>query len=405
MPVAGDCYMAPPGHGARHGICNRPVECLWCHADRPQPVTKISQRLILVARFRARCHGPPSAIWQTRGATAVPPIQRDSVCEQCHLSGEQRVLNPGKTFADFRPGMELEAVFSVYVGDGGADAELGGRFKVVSHFEQLKRSKCYQATGEAMWCGTCHSPHEKPEDRASYYRARCLGCHDQAALVETHAEPADDCTACHMARRRSHDSGHSAFTDHLIARRPTAEPEGEEVAPRLRAWREPSDKTLAVRNLGLAYLEIGRRKEREDYLDEGASLLARLAQGGQLDAEGLKELAGVLMLKQAPPEAGLKQLGVQLMRDALQQEPHDAEYHRSLAAALWQIGEDKEAVELLNQAIELDPRVRSAYRVLAEIHEEAERLGLALETWERYLELAPQSLSAKTAVSKLREQQ
>ena len=163
--------------------------------------------------------------------------------------------------------------------------------------------------------------------------------------------------------------------------------------------------TMAARNLGLAYLEIGRRKKREDYLDEGASLLARLAQGGRLDSEGLRELGGVLMLKQAPPDAGLKQLAVQLMRDALQQKPGDAEYHRSLAAALWQIGEDKQAVELLNQAIELDPRVRSAYRVLAEIHEEAERLGLALETWERYLELVPQSLSAKTAVSKLREQQ
>ncbi len=156
---------------------------------------------------------------------------------------------------------------------------------------------------------------------------------------------------------------------------------------------------------GLAYLDIGRRIEREDYLDEGASLLAGPAQAGRLDPEGLRELGGVLMLKQAPPEAGFKQLGVQLMRDALQQKPADAEYHRSLAAALWQIGEDKEAVELLNQAIELDPRVRSAYRVLAEIHEEAERPALALETWERYLMLAPQSLSAKTAAAKLKERQ
>jgi len=115
-----------------------------------------------------------------------------------------------------------------------------------------------------MWCGTCHSPHEKPVDTVSYYRARCLGCHDQAVVAETHAEPADDCVSCHMTRRQSRDSGHSAFTDHLIARRPTAKPEGVEAAPRLRAWREPPDKTLATRNLGLAYLEIGRRKERED---------------------------------------------------------------------------------------------------------------------------------------------
>jgi len=227
----------------------------------------------------------------------------------------------------------------------------------------------------------------------------------KAVVAETHAEPADDCVSCHMAGWQSRDSGHSAFTDHWIQRRPSAQPEGEEAAPRLRAWREPADKTLAARNLGLAYLEIGTRQKREDYLDEGASLLARLAQGGQLDSEGLRELGGVLMLKQAPPEAGFKPLAVQLMRDALRQKPDDAEYHRSLAAALWQIGEDKEAVDLLNQAIRLDPPVRSAYRVLAEIHQEARRPGLAIETWERYLELAPQSLSAKTAVSKLKERQ
>ena len=159
------------------------------------------------------------------------------------------MLNPGKTFADFQPGMELEAVFSVYVGDGGDDTELGGRFKVVSHFEQLKRSRCYQATGETMWCGTCHSPHEKPRDAVSYYRMRCLGCHDQTALAETHPEPADDCVSCHMARRHSRDSGHSAFTDHRIARSPSVESEGSDVPPRLRAWREPPERTLAARNL------------------------------------------------------------------------------------------------------------------------------------------------------------
>ena len=205
---------------------DRPVlqECLWCHAGRPRPVP-FSRNRYVDPVFEAevisceRCHGPPArhlakpSTETIINPTKLPPILRDSVCEQCHLSGEQRILNPGKTFGNFQPGMELEEVFSVYVNDYGTATATAGRFKVVSHFEQLKLSRCYQKTGDQMWCGTCHSPHEKPREPASYYRSRCLSCHGEA-LLGKHAKPAEDCVACHMARRHSHDGGHSAFTDH-----------------------------------------------------------------------------------------------------------------------------------------------------------------------------------------------
>jgi hypothetical protein len=66
---------------------------------------------------------------------------RDSVCEQCHLSGRARVLNSGRTFADFTPDKRLEEVFTVYC-DALPEGGPQGRLKVISHPEQLAASAC-----------------------------------------------------------------------------------------------------------------------------------------------------------------------------------------------------------------------------------------------------------------------
>ena len=58
----------------------------------------------------------------------LPSRPRDSVCEQCHLSGEARIPHPGRRVADFRPGQALEEVFSVYVFDTSEDIAAGGAF-------------------------------------------------------------------------------------------------------------------------------------------------------------------------------------------------------------------------------------------------------------------------------------
>ena len=390
---------------------DRPVlnECLWCHAGRPKPVPFTQNRyrdpvLELEVISCDRCHGPTERHLESPSSETIvnpaklPPSERDSVCEQCHLGGEERVLNPGRTFGDFQPGMQLEDVFSVYVEDFGM-AEVG-RFKVVSHAEQLSLSKCYEASGERMWCGTCHSPHQKPENPPAYYRARCLECHGEA-LVSRHSEPVDDCVSCHMIRRPSYDSGHSAFTDHLIARLPRSSSEPGRDSERVRAWRDPGDPGLAQRNLGLAYVRLGERKSREDYMDEGASLLAQLVQIDALDPEGLAALGGVLLSKKAPPEAGLKELAAELLQRAMLEAPVIPERYRMVAAAEWQAGNTSRAIDLLERAIELDPQNRAAYQILSRIHQESGRRREAIQAWSRYLELIPQSVSARKALQEL----
>lgn len=145
----------------------------------------------------------------------------------------------------------------------------------------------------------------------------------------------------------------------------------------------------------MAYIDLGRRRERTDFMDEGASLLARLAQSGSLDSAGLAELGSVLIAKEAPPEAGFKPLAVQLLRDALQLAPRHPARLRALAAALWDAGDREESIEILERAIRLDPQVKAAYQVLARIYRESGEPDAAAMVWERYLELVPQSLAAR----------
>ena len=173
----------------------------------------------------------------TRGSILNPGklsgAARDSVCEQCHLTGEIRISNPGKLITDFRPGQALEDVYTTYV----AAAASGQSIKVVSHAEQLRLSKCARMSGGKLWCGSCHNPHKVPAEPVAYFREKCLGCH-AATLAKAHAAPSRDCIACHMRELPAKDGGHTAFTDHRISL-PSANDPATGEADTLTAWREP----------------------------------------------------------------------------------------------------------------------------------------------------------------------
>jgi len=157
----------------------RPVsfECLLCHSGMVKPVQGTRNRyenppVQEEGISCERCHGPGTqhAANPSRANIVNParlaPDARDSVCEQCHLQGEARILNPGKSWDDFRPGSALETIFTVFTGDSGDNSPL----RVVSQAQQLRRSLCWRKSGQRLWCATCHDPHSEPKDKAAYYR-------------------------------------------------------------------------------------------------------------------------------------------------------------------------------------------------------------------------------------------
>jgi hypothetical protein len=390
--------MAPGYETDRNPDFTRPVtaECLWCHAGKPQPVAKTLNKyerppFAEEAISCDRCHGDIAEHLKRPSAKNIinpkrlPIRARDSLCEQCHLSGEVRIANPGKQIGDFQPGEELEKTFSVYVFDTPAESGL----KVISHVQQLARSACQIKSGEKLWCGTCHDPHNKPVDLASYYRGKCQGCH--AALEKTHPKPHDDCVRCHMPARPAKDGGHTAFTDHQIQRKSQPKPATSTTPTKLLAWHEPAAE-LKTRNLGLAYLTAGERDRSAFHMDEAGRLLKEASSSFSDDPAVLTGL-GLLALRQRRTSEALP-----LFEKALKAEPSYAPYHVNLATALKEAGRVDEAISNLRRAIALDPSLEAAYRRLGEIMRDQRQSAQMRSVFESYLKFMPDNVTARIAL-------
>jgi hypothetical protein len=384
--------VAPGYEEDRHPDFSRPVtlECLLCHSGKPQPVPDTLNRY-QTPTFQAesiscdRCHGPDEA----HATNPVPgsilnPAKlrgaaRASVCEQCHLAGEVRIPNPGKSMADFQPGQSLEEAYTVYV----ASQPAGKTVKVVSHAEQLALSVCARDSGGRLWCGSCHNPHEKPADSAAYFRERCLHCHD-AMLEKSHAAPGRDCVACHMPRLAARDGGHTVFTDHRIARRP--ERRGEPIQSEdLAAWREPEPR-LRQRNLALALVAAGLQNDSAQEVIRGYRMLNQVEKEYPDDPDVLTALGGVLVRGKQPAEALRRFEKVLVLR------PVYAPYEVNAASALIAAGRKSEAVRHLERALQLDPLLQQAVELLSGLYrdqdESAKAAGIVAQ-YRREMGFAP----------------
>ncbi len=355
--------VAPGYESLDHVDFNRRVtgDCLQCHSSpAPDGLAPIACE---------RCHGPGDAhaARPSRANIVNParlgPLERGSVCEQCHLTGEARIPAPGAPA--FRPGMRLEEAVSIYVRarDG---------LRVVSHVEQLAESACAKASPQ-LWCGSCHNAHGDKID----VDARCSACH--ATRSAAHPRAAENCAGCHMPKQKAVDGLHTAFTDHRIAR-PGAPP-----APRdrqLRAWRPSPHED---RNAALALLAGGDPAEMRESFRRLSALYPRYPR----DPELLAGLGFLLFLKDQHADAA------KLLEAAIATRPGHAPYFQKLALARRAAGRKAAAVAALEDAIRFDPLDETSYFLLAETAPERR-----VETLERLLKLNPRHLAARAALGR-----
>jgi tetratricopeptide (TPR) repeat protein len=213
-------------------------ECITCHNHFPEPVEgSLNKFTYMPSGIECeRCHGPGEIHARARLAgknvdtsryidyTIVNPrdLSRDlqmDLCQRCHLQGVA-VLNEGKTFYDFKPGMRLNEVMNVFLPRFTNSHE---RFIMASQADRLRLSPCYE--GSDMTCITCHNPHHTVAETSSEeYNAICLNCHQQprqevctAPATEREAQQ-DNCVYCHMPPSGSTDIPHVNITDHNIRR-------------------------------------------------------------------------------------------------------------------------------------------------------------------------------------------
>ncbi len=336
-----------------------------------------------------RCHGSPAA----HIANPVPgsiinparlaPNLRDSVCEQCHLEGEARILNPGRDWWDFRAGQATESVFVTYLGNSAP-----GTLRAVSQSELLAQSQCARKSGGRLWCGTCHNPHAGEENRAHSVRQVCLSCHKDLIAAGPH-RAAVECVSCHMPRLRPTNVAHSAITDHRIPRIARTEaPEGGSSNAEPKAWREP-DATLVRRDLGLAYFDRAASTHSKPDLEQAYHILSRLPASERQDPTVEADLGSLLLAQ------GRADLAIELYARASAQERSNARYVYCLGVALERGGKMAEAVKEWRRSIEFDPSQPDAYLELAQFYRKAGREAESRDAIREYLRFMPQNLQLR----------
>jgi hypothetical protein len=351
-------WKSAPGYASYdYPYLTRPVlpGCLQCHASGIQRIPG-TQNAYASPPFREggvaceRCHGPGSDHIAT-GKPMVNPAklaatERDSICEQCHLSGEIRVAKPGKDDLAFRPGDRLADIVTVFVRSGSASP-----MKVTSHAENLAQSACKRASGEKLWCGTCHDPHSVPgaNEKAAYFRGKCLTCHqasDCRVPQSSRLANGDNCAACHMPRNPPSDIDHVVFTDHSIRRR--ASPPGGVL---------PADADLvpfgggaaSARDLGLAYAMVGLREQNPTYVERAFHLLQETVARGGGDALTLAYLAEFYRDRKDDAHA------LPLYEAAWRIDPTQSAVVAALGAYQMQRGNFDQAIRFWNQTLAISP--------------------------------------------------
>jgi len=349
---------ASPGYEHETEVrLNRPVDptCLSCHASRLQPIYGTQNRYADPPFLEGgvsceRCHGPGSEHVRNPAASGmVNPAklgreERDSICAQCHLTGEARIDRAGRRFAEYRPGAKLSDYVTYLVWKDRDPA-----MKVTSHVEKLAMSRCRRASGGAMWCGTCHEVHSN----ANRTQKACITCH-----AESHHRE-QNCASCHMQRSSTTDVTHGVATDHSIpgARRPVA-------APRVLVAFEG---TADDRALGLAYAELGDPRAREHLLRAQPADAAVLLRLERYDA----------VLREDPAN------GVALV---------------NLGVIYAQASRTDEAARLWERALRTNPAIEGAALNLAKIRPAAEARAIL----QRYLSFNPGSAAARAALEDIR---
>ena len=384
--------------------------CLQCHASRLQPVAGTQNRFADLPFLEGgvgceRCHGPgrnhvlKMSSGNRKGAPQIvnpsklDPARRDSVCAQCHLTGAARIARLRAKREPYRPGELLSDYSAFFVWAGSESAALS----VNSHVERLQQSLCKRASGDRLWCGSCHDPHSEPKQASEFYRARCQKCHQPSACKETAAarrKLQDDCVACHMPKSPVRDAEHAVYTDHSIPRRPRAS-EGSAAVGRLLTefWRRPAT-VEDDRDLGLAYASVAGT---DSSLRQRAIELLSKAEARRPD-----DVPVLTQLAQLHDQAGNEDLAIALCERILRLDPAQVSVAINLGTYYIQRGRTGEAVLLWADALSRNPGLTGARINLAVAQFKRGDLAAAEAALVKALEYDPDHETARKMLSGIR---
>ena len=395
--------------------------CLFCHSNQFDHVDGSENRYQQpIFRGHAigceRCHGPgelhvkqPDRVGDQApnivNPASLQPALREAVCEQCHLQGDIRIVRAGRSLTDFRPGLPLSSVESVFV-----KVDNAGKTRFFGQVEQMHESRCFRESKGKMGCISCHDPHRLPDPRekASYYRERCLSCHAERGCrlpePERMALGRDDrCIDCHMPRSPNEQVPHTATTLHMIPRfidrvesvsDPLRRPR-DRGAPLVHFHRDQldaADHAAVSRDLGIA---LAMSSQAIPGMSPGTvsrmalPLLETSVQANSADGLAWQAKGNTLWL------LGRREESLQALRTALKESPHREETLIAAGTRAAQMGKHEEALGDLERAIAINPWRADYHQVVAMIHAQRQQWNAAIEASRNSLRLNPANQEAR----------
>jgi len=184
-----------------------PQQCFGCHSTGAVNGTELKLEHLSAGVSCEACHGPGEKHLVAMKEKKVDEPQifnpgglggfdlSQSFCGTCHTSFEQAMLQPGQSGIN-------NIRFQPY---------------------RIFNSRGHNTNDPRISCLACHNPHEKLQQDAAYYDAKCLACHLTTAKetkTERRSAPAcpvstKNCASCHMPKVEL-PGMHASFTDHWI---------------------------------------------------------------------------------------------------------------------------------------------------------------------------------------------
>jgi Tfp pilus assembly protein PilF len=397
-------------------------ECMFCHNAYPD-VAPESLSYWRPQAFPAelpqgigcqRCHGPGAEHARTgTRATIVNPARlparlRNDICYECHMQPSVTMAGVrrfGRDIYSFRPGQPL-IDYAIPIDVDEAQVPRGQRFEINHHPYRLERSRCFTESEGRLSCLTCHDPHRKVVE-AAHYRKACLSCHAKPHRAS------EDCTSCHMPKRRPQDVVHTVMTDHFI-RRDVASgflaplEEREPVITRVDAGDDlyaavalarTTNSAASVRRLE-QLMAARKPAELEPYLDLAAAQLR------QRRWSALEATAKTILERDPRQELAREWLTlarVAVDRDRLAASRALAELSRPEAVFnagvfLAEAGRIKEAIAYYERALALRPNLTAAWVRLGDARRDCGDLLRAADAYREALNVDPSHVRARAAI-------
>jgi Flp pilus assembly protein TadD len=382
------CHNAYPANPSGHddagsepvfaGQLPQGIDCQRCHGPGGNHIQALKQPGAKLSDIRAAIVNP-SRLGKERAM---------EVCMQCHLETTSAPL-PGvlRRFDSgpfsYSPGEPLSTFQLSFDHAPGSGKE--GKFEIVNSVYRLRQSRCFLESKGELACTTCHDPHDIHHGQTALdaYNKVCSRCHEPSKIAVQSHPSSGNCVGCHMPKRRAEDVVHAVMTDHLIQRRPPANPLAE-FPEKHGAAREYRGEVVPYGDKDDLYTAVAQVTHKSNLEGGIPRLQSEIARQKPERPEFYMELGDALQ------RAGRSEESAAAYRVALEKKPASALLWARLAQPLRALGKSQEPLDAMLKSVQADPNQPGNWYNLALLQSDLGDKKSAIDSFRKSISLDPE---------------